>query len=487
MRRTRRCDGLVRAMNLATLLTDSARRDPHAEALRRGGRRIAYAELDRAAARVAERLADAGVRPGDRVALMLPNVPELVAAYYGVLRAGAIAVPLDVDLERDELRHALTDSGAGVLIAWRGLSRADGVPTWHVAPGSFFDDGPPAGDPVERAAGDTAVLVYTSGTTGRPKGAELTHANLAGNARVTARLFGLQAGDAVLAALPLAHAFGQTCTLNATLLAGATAVLVPRFDAAEVRSLLPGLTVLVGVPSMYAALIAEPLDPGALRICISGGAPLAPELLDACEAALGVRVLEGYGLTETSPVASFNRPDGLRRPGSIGTPVDGVEMKLVDGEIAIRGHNVMKGYWGDPEATRAAIDADGWFFTGDLGRVDEDGRFYIVDRKKDLIIRDGRNVYPREIEDVLQGHPDVREAAVIGIPHALLGEEVAACVVLAPGSRVTESDLRDYVRERVAESKYPRLVWLAPELPRSATGKLLKRAIVLPGGVSAAA
>jgi long-chain acyl-CoA synthetase len=487
MRRTRRCDGLVRAMNLATLLTNSARRDPRAEALRRGSRRVAYAELDGAAARVAERLADAGVRPGDRVALMLPNVPELVAAYYGALRAGAIAVPLDVDLERDELRYALADSGASVLIAWRGLSRADGVAAWHVAPGSFFDDGPPVGDPVERAGDDTAVLVYTSGTTGRPKGAELTHANLAGNARVTARLFGLQAGDAVLAALPLAHTFGQTCTLNAVLLAGARTVLVPRFDAAEVRALLGELTVLVGVPSMYAALIAEPLHPGALRMCISGGAPLAPELLDACEAALGVRLLEGYGLTETSPVASFNRPDGPRRPGSIGMPVDGVEMKLVDGEIAIRGHNVMKGYWGDPEATRAAIDPDGWFFTGDLGRVDADGCFYIVDRKKDLIIRDGRNISPRELEDVLQGHPDVREAAVIGVPDARLGEEVAACVVLVPGSEVTEGELRDYVRERVARFKCPGLLWLAAELPRSATGKLLKRAIVLPGGASAAA
>jgi long-chain acyl-CoA synthetase len=460
-------------VNLATVLIDSARRHPQREALRRGRRRVTYAQLDHASAQVARRLEADGVRPGDRVALMVPNVPEFAAAYYGILRAGAIAVPLDVDVTRRELRRTLADCGAALLIAWREL-RAVHEPAWLVAPGSFFDDAEPV-PAVERDPGDTAVIVYTSGTTDEPKGAELTHANLSANARVTADLFDYGAGDAVLAALPLAHAFGQTCTLNATLQAGARVVLADRFEPRD------GVTVLVGVPSMYARLLADGgRGTPALRLCVSGGAPLAPELLVACELALGVRLLEGYGLTETSPVAAFNRLSDPRRPGSIGTPVDGVEMRLHDGEIVIRGHNVMKGYWNRPEATRAVLSDDGWLRTGDLARVDDDGAFRIVGRSKELIIRDGRNVHPREIEDVLHGHPDVVEAAVLGIPDPLLGEEVGACVVLAPGATVSEDDLREYARERT--TRYPRHVWFAPALPHSATGKVLKRAIVIPPG-----
>jgi long-chain acyl-CoA synthetase len=478
-------------VNLATVLIDAARWHPGREALRRGGRRVTYAELDRASAHVAQRLAAGGIRSGDRVALMVPNTPEFVAAYYGILRAGAIVVPLDIDLKRHELRALLADAGAALLIAWRGLLRAPHEPAWLVAPGSFFDDGAAAAEPVAAVAceaADTAVIVYTSGTTGEPKGAELTHANLLSNARVTAELFGFGPDDAVLGALPLAHAFGQTCTLSATMLAGARLVLAARFEP------LDGVTVLVGVPSMYARLLADggARRTPALRMCISGGAPLAPELLDACERALGTRVLEGYGLTETSPVASFNRPSDPRRPGSIGTPIDGVEMRLRDispdgvGEIVIRGANVMKGYWNRPEDTRAVLSDDGWLRTGDLARVGDDGAFWIVGRTKDLIIRDGRNVHPREIEDVLHGHPDVLEAAVLGVPDPLLGEEVVACVVIARGATVTEDGLRDYVRSRVAESKYPRHVWLAAALPRSGSGKVLKRAIVIPPHIATA-
>jgi long-chain acyl-CoA synthetase len=478
-------------VNLATVLIDTARRHPRREALRRGGRRVGYADLDRASTHVARRLAADGIRPGDRVALMVPNVPEFVAAYYGILRAGAIVVPLDVDLKRDELRATLADAGPALLIAWRGLLRTSGEATWLVAPGSFFDDGAPPAEPgaaVERAAADTAVIIYTSGTTGKPKGAELTHANLTSNARVTAELFGFRPEDAVLGALPLAHAFGQTCTLNATMLAGARLVLAPRLEP------LDGVTVLVGVPSMYARLVADGAArrTPALRMCISGGAPLAPELLDACERALGTRLLEGYGLTETSPVASFNRPGDPRRPGSIGTPIAGVEMRLRDvsadgvGEIVIRGHNVMKGYWNRPDETRAVLSEDGWLRTGDIARIDEAGAFHIVGRTKDLIIRDGRNVYPREVEDVLHGHPDVLEAAVLGVPDPLLGEEVVACVVVADGATATEEELRDYARARVAEFKYPRRVWFAVALPHTGSGKVLKRAIVIPPDIAAA-
>ncbi len=462
-------------MNLANVLTDSARRHPRREALRRGGRRVTYEQLDRASAQVARRLTAEAVRPGDRVALMIPNVPEFAAAYYGILRAGAIAVPLDVDLTRHELRAMLADCGASLLIAWRALRTLD-EPAWLVAPGSFFDDAEPVAA-VGREAGDTAVIVYTSGTTAEPKGVELTHANLLANARVTAALFAYGGSDAVLAALPLAHAFGQTCTLNAPLLAGAAVVLADRFGVDD------GVTVLVGVPSMYARSLADGARPTrSLRLCVSGGAPLAPELLDACEQTLGTRLLEGYGLTETSPVAAFNRLSDPRRPGSIGTPVDGIEMRLRDGEIVIRGHNVMKGYWNRPEATRAALSEDGWLRTGDLARVDDDGAFRIVGRSKDLIIRDGRNVHPREVEDVLHGHPEVVEAAVLGVADPLLGEEVVACVVVAPGATVTEDELRDYARERTA--RYPRHVWLAPALPHSSTGKVLKRAIVIPPGIA---
>jgi long-chain acyl-CoA synthetase len=479
-------------VNLATILIDTARRRPRAEALRRGRRRVGYAELDGASARVAERLAAGGIRPGDRVAVMVPNVPEYVAAYYGVLRAGAVVVPLDVDVKRDEVRAMLADAGASLLIAWRGLQPAratDAVASWLIAPGSFFDDGVPVAEPAgaaPRQPGDTAVIVYTSGTTGQPKGAELTHANLRHNARATQELFGFGPGDAVLGVLPLTHAFGQTCTLNAAVLAGARLVMASRCESLE------GVTVLVGVPSMYARLLAdEPLRAPALRLCISGGAPLAPELHDAWERATGTRLLEGYGLTETSPVASFNRPADRPRPGSIGTPIAGVEMELLDvsadgvGEIAIRGPNVMKGYWKRPEETRAVLSDDGWLRTGDLARRDGDGAFWIVGRSRDLIIRDGRNVYPREIEDVLCGHPDVLEAAVLGVPDRLVGEEVVACVVMGRRASVTEEQLRDYVRDRIADSKYPRRVWFASALPRSRTGKLLKRAIVIPDDVVA--
>ena len=301
----------------------------------------------------------------------------------------------------------------------------------------------------------------------------------------------------MLNALPLTQAFGQTCTLNAAVVAGARLVLVPRFDARAVRGILQrdGVTVQVGAPSMYAALLGEaggePIGAPALRLCVSGGAPLAPELLDACEASFATPVLEGYGLTETSPVASFNRHGDERRPGSIGTPIDGVEMDLVDvsaegvGEIVVRGPNVMKGYWNRPDETSAVLSGDGWLRTGDLARMDDDGAFRIVGRKKDLIIRDGRNVYPREIEEVLQQHPDVLEAAVLGVPDPLLGEEVVACVVIGGRASVSEEELRDYVRERVAESKYPRQVWFAAELPRTRTGKILRRAIAIPRDIAA--
>src|SRR6202044_2335209 len=289
--------------------------------------------------------------------------------------------------------------------------------------------------------------------------------------------------------------FGLTCGLNATIASGSTLTLLPRFDPGKALEIIQRdrVTIFEGVPTMYAAMLhhtGERPDVSSLRLCVSGGAALPVEVLRGFEEAFGCIILEGYGLSETSPVASFNHPDKVRKPGSIGTPIAGVEMRLIDvdgadvppgevGEIAIRGHNVMKGYWGRPDATAEAIQ-DGWFRTGDLARVDEDGYYYIVDRKKDLIIRGGYNVYPREIEEVLYEHPDVAEAAVIGVPHDSLGEEVGAAVALKEGAKVHPDELRDYVKERVAAYKYPRQVWLVDALPKGPTGKVQKRDITVP-------
>ncbi|MEO7070780.1 MAG: AMP-binding protein, partial [Nostocoides sp.] len=311
-------------------------------------------------------------------------------------------------------------------------------------------------------------------------------------------LFNITHDDIIMGCLPLFHAFGQTCGLNAAIRGGATLTLLARFDPAKALSVIlrDKVTIFEGVPTMYSALIEarrkEPIDTSTLRVCVSGGAALPVEVLRTFETDFGAVILEGYGLSETSPVASFNRPDRERKAGSIGLPIDGVEFSLVDdlgepvpvgdrGEIAIRGLNVMKGYWELPEETARAF-VDGWFRTGDIATVDEDGYYYIVDRKKDLIIRGGFNVYPREIEEVLYEHPDVVEAAVIGLPHDTLGEEVGAAVVLRAGSTTTAEDIRAFVKERVAAYKYPRLVWLESELPKTATGKLLRRKVHAPEG-----
>jgi len=347
----------------------------------------------------------------------------------------------------------------------------------------------------ERGSDDTAVILYTSGTTGLPKGAELTHSNLMSNAELLwTDLVAMTSQDVVFGGLPLFHVFGQTCGLNATMLCGASIVLLPRFDAATAQGLIleQGITIIVAVPTMFTALAeGDSIVAPALRVAASGGAALPVEVLARFEARWNCTVLEGYGLSETSPCATFNHMGRPRKVGSVGEAVygvddcifgeDGVELPIGEvGEIAVRGKNVMKGYWNAPEATAKAIRPDGWFLTGDLGREDEDGYFFIVDRKKDLIIRGGYNVYPRELEEVFYEHPDVIEVAVIGIPHSTHGEEVGAAVVLREGSTTTADDLRTYLRERVAAYKYPRAVWLLDALPKGPTGKILKRMIAAP-------
>ncbi|HXV93428.1 MAG TPA: long-chain fatty acid--CoA ligase [Pseudonocardia sp.] len=493
--------------NLAQNLLDTAEAHGDRPALRMDDYTLTYRHLRDEAAQVAAFLRSRGVEPGDRVGLVLPNVMSFPVLFYGALLAGAAVVPMNPLLKAREIEYYLQDSGTRLVFAIpqaadaaAEAARATGIESVAVDPGR--PDAAMAGPQdligaAERADGDLAVILYTSGTTGRPKGAELTHANLDRNARTTNRtLLELTTDDVVMGCLPLFHVFGLTCALNASVVAGACLTLIPRFDGRKALEVVDRdrVTVFEGVPTMFAAMLHQPdrdrYDVSSLRTCVSGGSAMPVEVMRSFEEAFGCIVLEGYGLSETSPVASFNHPHAPRKPGSIGTPIAGVEMRVVDnegkdvpqgevGEIAIRGENVMKGYWRRPEETTEAIP-DGWFRTGDLARQDEDGYFFIVDRKKEMIIRGGYNVYPREIEEALYEHPAVAEVACVGVKHADLGEEVAAAVALKPGASAEPDELRSFVRERVAAYKYPRHVWLVDELPKGQTGKILRRSVEVP-------
>jgi len=492
-------------VNLAANLTASAEVLGEKTALKLDELEMSYRALDTASARVAGLLAQRGIGPGERVGVMLPNVPEFAVVYYGVLRAGGVVVPMNPLLKEREVAFYLGDSGARLVFAWHGFAEAaeagarePGADCLFVTPGEFarlLSEVEPAAEPIDRAPDDTAVILYTSGTTGTPKGAELTHSNLTSNVATVVALHSFSERDVLLGALPLFHSFGQTCSMNATIASGATLSLIPRFDAGRALGIIErdGATVFQGVPTMYSALLHHPeresFNTSTLRVCVSGGASLPAEVLRGFEEAFGCTLLEGYGLSETSPVASSNRPDRERRPGSVGVPIDGVQIRIVDengaevpigarGEIVIRGPNVMKGYWGRPDATAETI-RDGWFHTGDIGVMDEDGYFFIVDRLKDMIIRGGYNVYPREVEEVLYEHPAVREVAVVGVPDPELGEEVAAAVALKEGAAADEDELRDFVKARVAPYKYPRVISFFPDLPKGPSGKIVKREISL--------
>ena len=499
------------ATNLAELLVGSSERHRDRTAIALDGLTVSYARLNELSARVAALLRAKAVGAGDRVGIMLPNVPEFAVTYYGVLRAGCVVVPMNPLLKGREVNFYLSDPEAKLLFAWHDFAEAAeegareaGAEAIIVAPGDFeeqLNTVEPAFDVVERDPSDTAVILYTSGTTGTPKGAELTHANLEHNAQVMTNLASIVPDDVLLGALPLFHAFGQTCALNGAIANGAALSMIPRFDPGRALEIIgrDRVTIFEGVPTMFTGMLHHPdkerFDVSSLRLCVSGGSAMPVEVMRGFEETFGCKVLEGYGLSETSPVASFNHPDRERKPGTIGQPVMDVEMKVVDdegnevaqgevGEIVIRGKNVMKGYWRRDDATAEAI-RDSWFHTGDVGRVDADGYFSIVDRKKELIIRGGYNVYPREIEEVLYEHPAVREAAVVGIPDERMGEEVGAAVVLKPGQELSESELRDYLKGQLAAYKYPRRVWFLDELPKGPTGKILKREITLPAAVQA--
>jgi long-chain acyl-CoA synthetase len=509
-------------LNLSVLLEDAARKAPDRDAIVFGDMRLSYGMIETIANQVANLLRDRGIGPGDKVALSCPNVPYFPMAYFGILKAGAAVVPLNVLLKPREITYHLEDSDAKALFVFEGtpelplgemghagfqkaaacehlfLMTADPGATESPYEGAelFWPSlagRPSTIDPALTGADDTAVILYTSGTTGQPKGAELSHSSMLMNAFVSDTMFDRRDHDVSLVTLPMFHAFGQSCVMNVGFRRRATLVLQPRFEPAEALRLMARekVTIFAGVPTMYWALLSDqgtvPTEEVAenLHTCVSGGASLPLEVLKGFEAKFGVKVLEGYGLSETSPTASFNQPDRPTKPGSIGTPIWGVDMKLIDeewktvegegpGEIAIRGHNVMKGYYGRPEATEEAI-RDGWFRTGDIARRDEDGFYFIIDRSKDMIIRGGFNVYPREIEEVLMTHPAVSLAAVVGVPHDSHGEEIKAFVIRTPDAEVTEDELIAWGKENFAAYKYPRIVEFRDELPMTATGKILKR------------
>ena len=511
-------------LNLSIFLEDSARRYPDREAVVLGDTRLTYAQVNGAANQVANLLVSRGIRPGDKVALSCPNLPYFPILYYGILKAGAVVVPLNVLLKGREIAYHLGDSEAKAYFCFQGTAdlpmgteghagfeQADGCEQFFMvtadpaAPspvegtetlGQALRDQSPVFEAVQTQETDGAVILYTSGTTGQPKGAELSHSNLVMNALTCNRLFGSRpAGDTHLLTLPLFHSFGSSVQMNAGFSNAATLVLVPRFDAKQVVDLMQkeDITFFAGVPTMYWGLLGALTDDvdvdriaANLRISVCGGASLPVEIIKSFKERFHVQILEGYGLSETSPVATFSDPDREPRPGSIGIPIWGVECKLIDpewktiegadevGEIAMRGHNIMKGYYNRPEAT-AEVMKDGWFRSGDLARRDEDGYYYIVDRAKDMIIRGGYNVYPREIEEVLMTHEAVSLAAVVGIPDESHGEEIKAFIILNDGATVTEDELRGWAKEQMANYKYPRVIEFAPTLPMTATGKILKR------------
>jgi long-chain acyl-CoA synthetase len=484
-------------MNLARVLEQAASTHAERPALLLDGGVVTYEELERQAAAVTELLRGREVAAGDRVALTLPNGTAFVAAYFGALRLGAIVVPLNVLLRAREIAERLARSTPRVLVLDADREREAGSAAREHGVEPVRLDAPievpadPTAPPVERDDGDTAVLLFTSGTSGPPKGAMLTHGGVRAAARNAADALDLHEDDVMLGAAPFSHVLGQSTGIVSTFLAGGAIAVVPRFEAAETLRFMTdtGTTILLGVPAMCITLCEAARTSPALppvRVAHVGGAPVPAEVARTFEQVFGGEVREGYGLTELSGIATTYRPGEERRPGSVGRPLGGTELRIVSldgdplpanevGEVQLRGPSVVPGYWRDEEATHAALSPDGWLSTGDLGFVDADGYLYLVDRKKELIIRGGYNVYPREVEEVLYAHPDVLEAAVVGVPHDVLGEEVLAAVVPRPAAAPSAEAIQDFVRERVAAYKYPRHVVFVDTLPKGPTGKILKR------------
>lgn len=505
--------------NLSTVLEHHARNSSNKEALIFADKRITFAQLDAAANQIANGLTLLGIGYGDKVALTCPNLPYFPMIYFGILKTGASVVPLSVLLKRHEIAYHLQDSDAKAYFCfvgtpempmgqegYAGFEMTNSCEHFFMITPTFTDASPIEGtktmgmlmagkSPVFQSyftsPDDTAVIIYTSGTTGRPKGAELTHSNIFLNANLSKDLQDLNYTDKTMLVLPLFHIFGQVVCMIASIYRGSTAVLVPRFDAEMVLSLIQNekITHFAGVPTMYWGLLSYPeankFDSSSLRVCLSGGAALPVQVLKDFEAKYNVAILEGYGMSEGSPVVTFNHPDRVRKPGSVGTPVWGVEVCIKDengnelganekGELCYRGHNVTKGYYKRPDATAESIK-NGWLHSGDIAIRDDDGYYFIVDRTKDMIIRGGFNVYPREVEEVMMQHSAISMVAVIGVPNDEYGEEIKACVVLKPDAQLSEQELISWTKERIASYKYPRIVEFMSSLPMGASGKILKR------------
>ena len=509
-------------LNLSVILEDSARRYPQKTAFTFMDTSLNFAQINGAANQVANGLKSKGIQQGDKVALSCFNLPYFPIIYFGILKAGATVVPLSVLLKKDEIAYHLNDSGAKAYFCFVGSPELPmgqmGYAGFQEAPdcqhffmimpkpdmpsvvegtatlGSLMAEQSPFFETAPTSAEDTAVIIYTSGTTGRPKGAELTHSNLILNAILVGDLGKTSSDDIILIVLPLFHIFAMTCLMNTGIYRGASSILLPRFDAEAVFGLMQKhkVTVFAGVPTMYWGLVnyKKPkfdydLISKNLRIAMSGGAALPLQVLKEFEARFNVPIIEGYGMSEGSPVVTFNHLEDERIPGSIGKPVWGVEVKLVDddgkevpvgkkGELLYRGHNVMKGYYKKPEANAKTLKG-GWLHSGDVAIKDEKGYYYIVDRTKDMIIRGGLNVYPREVEETMMKHEAISLVAVIGIPDPKMGEEIKAYVVLEDGATVTPSELITWTKDHIAAYKYPRQLEIIDALPMSATGKILKK------------
>ncbi|NWG02705.1 MAG: long-chain fatty acid--CoA ligase [Syntrophaceae bacterium] len=497
-------------VNISSLLIETAARRPKHPAIRFLDRTLTYEELNKQVDCLSHGLIRAGLRPKDVCVLMMPNSIDWAIVYYALAKVGAVVLPVNFLYRVGELGYIFKDSGARAFIGHKdylehplqvmahlpkmelriaqGISHVQGLLPLEEL---FVDEGTFPTYPTQDD--DTWAIIYTSGTTGHPKGAMLTHYNLANNAMTVANMRSTDPYDLVFGVLPLFHIYGQTSAFNSSIYLGLTIRLFPHFDAEELFSAIEEeeSSILIAIPTIFNRLVeladVRPPRRSGLRFCISGGASLPVEVLRRFEDRFHTIIYEGYGLTECSPVCVENPFGRQTRPGSIGLPIPGFEARIVNdqdedvpigtvGELIIRGPGVMKGYFNQPEASAETLRG-GWLHTGDLARMDEDRYIYIVDRKKEMIIRGGYNVYPREIEEILYTHPDVSEAAVVGIPHLDLGEEVGAMVVLRPGAHATPDELKQFVKERVAPYKYPRKIMLVKELPKSHTGKILKRAI----------
>ncbi len=509
-------------MNLAVLLEESARKYPKKDAFIFMDKHLTFEQINGAANQIANGLNTLGIHKGDRVALSCLNLPYFPMVYFGILKAGAIVVPLSVLLKHDEIEYHLQNSGAKAYFCFEGtkelpmakegfegFQKVKECEHFFVITPQMTDPSPfegvktlgilmanrsPIYSTMPTDADDTALIIYTSGTTGKPKGAELSNSNLLLNAMLSVKILSLEKEDTQLVVLPLFHIFAMTVLMNAGLYSGATSVLLPRFDGAQVLSLMEKhqVSIFAGVPTMYWGLLNcddSHVDlkniASNLKTCVSGGAALPVNVLENFEAKFKVPIFEGYGMSEGSPVVTFNQREFGKKPGSVGVPVWGVEVKIVDGdgkelpvgekgELIYRGHNVMKGYYNNPKATAETIK-DGWLYSGDVAIKDEDGFFFIVDRTKEMIIRKGLNVYPREIEEVMMKHDAVSMVAVIGIPDEESGEEIKACVVINKGFEISKEELKAWTKEHVASYKYPRIIQFMEALPMSATGKILKK------------